>query len=251
MNVEDRHQWCQRMARLTSLIEESGLTLKVGSDFLEYRRLRSQFTPERPLYPMFDAASSYVDASNAFWVGLFDDRGTLVHTQALRCIDLGQDTLAVHLEKHHMKYVTPGATPEPQGAIFTVSNGADTITGRACYLGEFWLCRDYGELRGTGMTTLLSRLSFELSYEAWRPDYQWALIEAKHAVSGLHARYGYVHAAPGQWLDAGGTVFSDEWLLWMSHDDIQALIRTPVETIPKILDQQAEKRRTIAILPGA
>jgi len=242
MSATATFQTAIRIARISRLIEKTGYKLVVGNDFVIYRSLRMKYTYERPIYPMFDPASSFVDKNNGFWIVLSDDTGSPVHTQAMRFIDLGGDNLKAHLSKHGMKYVTPGATPYPETASFHASKGLTEIKGRVCYKGEFWLSPDSQRLRGTGITALLSRLSLELAFETWKPDFQWALIEAKHAVGGLHTRYGYFNACPAQWKTTEGDVFADEWLIWMSRKDMVSLTKTPVEIIPDILDEQAARR---------
>jgi hypothetical protein len=63
--------------------------------------------------PMFDVASSYVDSRNGFWVCAFDANDELIHTQAVRMLDLSGITLGTHLDDHRHKYITPDTTPDP------------------------------------------------------------------------------------------------------------------------------------------
>jgi len=230
-----------RLASLLGLIGEKGIKVELGTDFLRYRRLRLGQS-KRPLYPMFDIASSYVDESNGFWMVGFDRTGSLVHTQAMRIIPFGHGNLGEHLQVHALKYVTPGLIANPEGSLFFAQRSLATVLGsKVCYHGDFWLTGGRGGFRGTGLTNLLSRLMMELVVLRFDPDFVFGFVEAAHAVDGTPLRHCYFHGEPGIWRGPDGSAFSEECLVWMSAADLKALTLQPVEALASVIDNNARK----------
>lgn len=210
-------------------LEDAGMRVEIGDDFSEYRFYRNAQTDRTCMYPMFDVASSYIDASNGFWVCGFNQSGELIHTQAVRLLDLSDVSLEQHLKVHRHKYITPDTTPDPDLTFYSGPEALATITGQVCYHGEFWLpARGLGGPRSQGVTPLLSRILFELMYRSWEPNYVFALVPKQLAARGAHLRYGYSHCEPGRWLGPDQQVTEEDFLIWMSAKDLSnALVREP------------------------
>ena len=232
-----------RLASLLNMIKAEGMTIEVGSDFLAYRRLRLPQAAMRPVYPMFDIASCYIDAGNGFWIAGHDAEGRLVHTQAMRLLPFGDGTLGDHLRVHGMKYVTPGLTATPEDASYHVGRPLSLLAGRVCYHGEFWVAGGPDGFRGGGMTNLLSRLMFELTQARFEPDYVFGFIDAANALNGTPMRHCYFHGEPGTWRLPTGRILAEEWLVWMSAADIQALLAEPVDAGVRAIERSAFGRR--------
>ena len=202
-------------------VESVGIRLKVGDDFSEYRRLRGGLRDRPRLYPMFDVACSDVDRSNAFWMCGFIEEDEMVHTQAIRLLDLSGVTLRQHLHDHRPMYITPVSTPDPDRTFYDHPQALKTITGQVGYHGDFWLkASGLGGPRSHGLTPLLSRIIFELALRAWAPNYIFALVPKALALKGAHLRYGYIHCEPGCWYGPDDQVTDEDWLIWMSSRDI-------------------------------
>lgn len=220
---------------MSSIIREvgaAGIRIEIGDDFSEYRRLRSTLEGRSPLYPMFDVSCSYIDRSNAFWVCGFNQQGELVHTQAIRLLDLSGVSLREHLREHRHKYITPNTTPDPDRTFYSRPQALKTITGKVCYHGDFWLkANGLGGPRSQGLTPLLSRIVFELSLRAWAPHYVFALVPRVLAQKGAHLRYGYIHCEPGCWYGPDDQVTDEDWLIWMSTKDTVNYLKTEPESL--------------------
>jgi hypothetical protein len=215
-------------------LEEAGLRLEIGDDFAKYRSYRSQQCDRGPIYPMFDVASSYVDRRNGFWVCAFDPKGELVHTQAVRLLDLSGITLGTHLDDHRHKYITPDTTPDPDQTFYTGPDALDTITGQVCYQGDFWLrARGLGGPRSQGATALLSRVLLEITVAAWKPDFVFALVPKALAAKGAHLRYGYCHCEPGRWIGPDQQVTEEDYLIWMGVNDMANLVAEAAQGLPR------------------
>ena len=206
-------------------LESTGIHLVLGDDFLEYRCLREKVTGRSPIYPMFDAQSSYVDHTNGFWICGFDTNGDLIHTQAVRLLELQGMTLGEHMMLHRHKYITPDSTPDPSATTFFGPRGLQTIEGRVAYHGDFWLQpKGLAGPRGNGTTAILSRMLVEVVSLAWAPNYLFALVPKKLAAKGAHLRYGYVHCEPGRWIGPDQQITDEDHLIWMSADDLSTLM---------------------------
>lgn len=213
-------------------LEDAGIRVEIGDDFAEYRARRSQIPDRGPIYPMFDVASSYIDHTNGFWICGFGSDGMLIHTQAVRLLDLRGVSLATHLKLHRHKYITPDTTPDPDQTFYTGPEALQTITGKVCYQGEFWLrASGLGGPRSQGATSLLSRVLLEIMVEAWNPSFVFALVPKKLAAKGAHLRYGYNHCEPGRWLGPDQQVTEEDHLIWMGANDMANLLAQPSQSL--------------------
>lgn len=222
------------VSNITKELEAAGMRLEIGDDFAAYRKLRNAQTDRSPLYPMFDVSCSYVDASNAFWVCGFNEEDQLVHTQAIRLLDMSGTSLGKHMDIHRHKYITPNSTPDTNRTYYSQPPALEHITGRVCYHGEFWLQGGDGGHRNQGFTALLSRVVFEIALKIWSPDYVFGLVPMQLAFKGIPVRYGYTHCETGVWYGPEQQVTSEETLVWMSRADIVQFL----ETSPKALSQE-------------
>ncbi|MEM9578089.1 MAG: hypothetical protein AAF999_13875 [Pseudomonadota bacterium] len=229
-------------------LEEAGIRVEVGDDFARYRAYRGQ-TPDRgAIYPMFDVASSFVDSSNGFWVCGFNPEGELIHTQAVRLLDLKGITLGQHLKDHRHKYITPDTTPDPDLTYYSGPEALHTISGKVCYQGDFWLrARGLGGPRSQGATALLSRVLLEIMVAAWKPSFVFALVPKQLAAKGAHLRYGYCHCEAGRWLGPDQQVTEEDYLIWMKENDMANLLAQP----PQRLARTQEFSSIPAVVPTA
>ena len=215
-------------------LERMGILVEIGDDFAEYRTIRSQLSSRGPIYPMFDVASSYVDQDNGFWVCGFDPSGELIHTQAVRLLNLDGVTLDQHLKMHRHKYITPDSSPDPDQTFYSGPEALQSITGKVCYQGEFWLrASGLGGPRSQGATSLLSRVLLEVMVSAWNPSFVFALVPQKLAAKGAHLRYGYNHCEPGHWLGPDQQVTEEDYLIWMGANDMANLLARAPQSIPR------------------
>jgi hypothetical protein len=229
MSAQKIYSAIMRVSGLVSELEAAGVRVEIGDDFSKYRRYRNAQADRDAMYPMFDVASSYIDASNGFWVCGFAPNGELIHTQAVRLLDLSGVSLAEHMDTHRHKYITPDTTPDPDLTNYTGPDALGRITGRVCYHGDFWLQPSgLGGMRSQGATSVFSRLLFEMVQFCWEPDFVFALVPLPLAAKGAHLRYGYSHCEPGKWVGPDKQTTDVDYLVWMSSSDIaKALSREP------------------------
>ncbi len=205
-------------------LNDAGIHVEIGDDFAKYRSYRSQQSDRGPIYPMFDVASSYIDHTNGFWVCGFNSSGELVHTQAVRLLDLSDTSLATHLRTHRHKYITPDTTPDPDFTFYSGPEALKTITGNVCYQGDFWLrASGLGGPRSQGATSLLSGILLEIMISSWNPSFVFAFVPQRLAAKGAHLRYGYCHCEPGCWVGPDQQVTEEDYFIWMGASDMANL----------------------------
>lgn len=202
-------------------LEDAGIRVEFGDDFTKYRALRSRQLDRGHVYPMFDVKSSYIDMTNGFWVCGYNADGDLIHTQAVCLLDLAGISLDTHLRIHRHKYITPDSTPDPDQTFYRGPEALQSITGRVCYHGDFWLrARGLGGPRSLGATMLLSRLLLEIVIGAWAPEYVFALVPKQLAAKGVHLRYGYCRCEPGQWVGPDQQITEEDYLIWANAAEL-------------------------------
>jgi hypothetical protein len=139
MSVQNLVDMVMNVSGLINELEKSGIRVVIGDNFSTYRSYRIQQTDRPKMYPMFDVSASYVDDSNGFWLCGFNDANELIHTQAVRLLDLSGKSLKEHLDLHRHKYITPDTTPDPDLTFYEGPEALKTVTGKVAYHGEFWL----------------------------------------------------------------------------------------------------------------
>lgn len=210
-------------------VEADGLAISVSNDFHDFKRACEPLD-RGPPYPLFDPDRSEVLEGNAFWIKCTSgDR--IVHTQALRLLDLGEVTLTDHFERLKHLYEPPTRQVDHAKSDFALAELADTITGRVCYHGEIWID---SEFRGNQLILSLARLGITLAFLQWRPACIWGFTFDQTTMKGMTAQFGYWQISPYgiRWRDSNGDLVQDQWLCKASRSDILMMINS-VGKIPR------------------
>ena len=240
MSADILYSQIRYVSVITQIAESRGIQIRVSTDFHEFQRALENEREAPPIYPVFDPACSYVDRTNGFWIMGVNDRGELVHTQAMRRLDLSGHTLAEHLKLHHQKYVIQGNPIDQVRSIYDRAPAWQGIMGTVCYHGQLWLKGGQGGYRDQAMTALLPRLALAMGLMEWSPDFIFGFISPLLACRGLAAREGYAHMEPGIWHVPEGHDAAQTWLVWMSRDDVEHLVRFPPEDLFRTLQAQSQ-----------
>lgn len=237
----------QFISAISEIAESRGIHLGVCADFEAFQDALEEQGEAPPMYPMFDPACSYVDRTNGFWIKGVNDKGELVHTQAVRRLDLSNCTLAEHLELHHQKYAVRGPGIDIARANSNRTPAWQNIMGTVCYHGQLWLKGGKEGYRDRALTATLPRLALALSLMEWSPDFIFGFINPMLACTGLAAREGYAHMAPGIWFVPDGHDADQAWIVWMSKHDIEHLMRFPPEDLFRKLTVKRPSKESIAV----
>lgn len=222
----------QNLSHSLNALHAAGIHIEIGDDFAKYRAYRSQQSDRGPIYPMFDTASSFIDHTNGFWVCGFNANAEIVHTQAVRLLDMSHISLATHLKTHRHKYITPDTTPDPDRTFYAGPEALETITGQVCYQGDFWLRPSgLGGPRSQGATSLLSGILLELMSSAWNPDFVFAFVPQRLGSKGAHLRYGYSHCEPGRWIGPNQQITEEDYFIWMTARDMANLTARTTQSL--------------------
>lgn len=246
-----------RFANVLSELDDAGIRIEVGDDFQRYRHYRAQCVDRKPVYPMFDVESSYIDHTNGFWVCGFEPGGEVIHTQAVRLLNLQSGTLDQHLKTHRHKYIAPDSTPDPDRTVFVGPRALGVVTGEVGYHGDFWVrSKGLGGPRSQGATAILSRMLLEIVELAWQPSYVFAFVPKRLAVKGTHLRYGYVHCEPGRWIGPDEQITDEDHLIWMDAGDLSAMCAEApptmrAQTLPRPKDAEPARREGLSVVEPA
>ncbi len=224
MTIQDTFSGAHFVARITAIAAARGLELRVGADFAAYRRMVAKERPQQPVGQPFDARKQALGDDNAFWIAGRDRAGRLVHTQAMRRIDL-PGTLADFLRRKFRDFPPAGVGLDLARSRYVAGPGARAIAGRVCYHGEAWLCPEAG-FRGTGMAGVLARFALAGAVLRWAPDYVFGFMSEGLAFRGLVEREGYMHTDPGvlRWQPAGGGAVMTGFMVWMGRADLRHMM---------------------------
>ena len=227
MPASDLFKHFQYVSSIEQIAERHGMKIDVSCDFEAFRALRDTQENRLPISPIFNHQNGTLDATNGFWIKGTTDSGELVHLQAVRLEDMTGASLGEHLYQHRGIYAPPGVEVDLEGSQYSMSPAARSITGKVCYHGELWLKGGPSGFRGHGLTAALPRLAMALAHMAWAPDFMFGLVHPMAACKGLPAREGYMHLEPGgiRWHRKDCPEVYDEWLVWMSHSDLQYLLQ--------------------------
>ena len=97
MTIQGFDHGAQIFATALQIFNQFELTIEIGSDFNQYRSLLLKHLPQQPLGPPFDPEIHELNAQNAFWLVAKDRDRRVVHTQAMRVLNLQSTTLTDHL----------------------------------------------------------------------------------------------------------------------------------------------------------
>jgi len=224
MTIQDTFNASSFIATIVDLVSTNGITLEIGSDFQVFENALLRQPDRHPIGPLFASKDNKLDESNGFWIIGKDTKAEIVHTQAMRIIELKKQTLASYLDARFLEFI-PYKIDEEK-SCYCSTPGARNISGMACYHGELWLKDGAEGYRGGGMTTLLARLALIIGLYRLSPDYIFGFMFSMAACKGLAAREGYMHTDPAciHWCLPGQDKMNETWMVWMNREDIRHLM---------------------------
>jgi hypothetical protein len=216
---------------IDDLARKQGVHIEVCTDFEEFQKLRRAQSDRPPLGAAFDAGCSYIGPANGFWVKGVDANGQVVHTQAMRLLDLSKATLADHLQQHRLIYQPPSIEQCDVKSFEFLKNATGMTGGKVVYHGELWMRPGLKKHRGGGLVAVLTRFMLAMAYMQWSPDYVFGFMLPIIAYKGLAMREGYTHVEPGMWKSVDDKNLFEEWIVWMRGEEIDHLMRFPPQNL--------------------
>lgn len=212
-----------------NVLEQYGIGVTLGHDFDEYRSLLNAARPEYLVGAPFDPDLHDLDEKNAFWMVGQNRQGEIMHTQTLRLLDIGRGTLGDYFLKQFRDFPPPGVPIDMQRSQYRVGPGANRMTGQVAYHGEFWIGGEAGEYRGSGLSSILSRLGFWEALQRWDLDHIVAFMAQAVAFKGLVERAGWMHTDPGalQWFLEKKDTPIEGFMAYLHREDVHFLLNVP------------------------
>lgn len=230
MTIQKQFQDAGFIARVEKTISAAGMHIQVGEDFTDYAEIIAEERPEQVLGDPFDCTKQYIAQGSGFWITGRDDTGRLIHTQAMKTVDLGGALLGDFLMKNFRKFPPPWTDLDMQASKCRPGPSTRRIGGSVVYHGEFYLKPESG-CRGTGLAGVLARLAMAVAWTRYSPDYIFCFMSRGLSFNGFAARNGYMHCEPNAltWVTRGHKKKMDAFMVHNSREDIDFLMSIPVD----------------------
>lgn len=227
MSLHSTFKGAQFVAQASDIAKENGISVQIGTCFLEYAEMISEYRSHQPVSRPFDYNIHKLGHTNGLWVGGWNEKGELVHSQAIRLIDLAGLSLSNYLTDRFVDFPPAGLDLDFTKSRYNPGPSAYKIHGTVCYHGDFWLS---GDFRGTGLANILARFALASCQLRWSPDYVIGFMIRQVAFKGLAEREGYMHSEPGAlyWHLANSEKFYEAFMVWMENVDISHLLTLPL-----------------------
>jgi len=233
MTIQDVFDGAQLLCENITALRQEQLFLTMGDDFDEYSQIVANHRPDQPLGAPFDPSKQFLPRSKGIWVIGRNAKGQVVHTQAMRLLDLADQSLAQYMQARFHDFPPGGVDLDLEGSWFRPGPASYRINGRVCYHGEMWLNDESGAYRGRGVVDILSRVAFLSCLIHWQPDFLIGFMLRPVARRGLAEREGYMHTDPYclSWKVRNRNTPLDCNMVWMGHDDLRHIMHVPLGEI--------------------
>lgn len=221
------------VANSAEIFQRYGVTLEVGYDFEEYRSLLAEARPEHELGAPYDPNVHNMTRHNALWIVGRNLDGEIVHTQAIRMLEMQGQTVGEYFTNRFREF--PPSVPglDLQRSRFRAGPGAKRMRGSVAYHGEFWIAPGADSLRGQGMSCVLGRYGFFEAIQHWDPDHMVAFMAKGIAFKGLAERTGWMHTQPGalRWFLKDVAEPIEGFMAYMDRDDLHYVLELPLNDL--------------------
>ena len=236
--IKNKLCYIQNLQDIEAICASRGLRLEIGTDIQYFRDLCSSELEKGAIGPGFDPDEIHIPENNILWMVAYRGESELVHTQAIRLIDLEGDNLQQHLERDLADYRIGGLALDIPGSRFRLSPQARRISGKVTYHGELWLKGGVNGVRGGCLATLFSRYLMITALLKWQPDNMIGIQQAKISCRGLAAREGYLRTEQRsfEWKRRDDGSFIEGWLVWMNREEAEFNLDQPPQTFVEMLD---------------
>lgn len=229
------------ISTITSLMFDAGIYLTIGTDFKIFKDLTGTQPDKGHVHPAFDVDKMKEPVIEGIWIVGRNRSGEVIHTQAIRLINLGRQTLKSHIAANLNEFTLYGFNLDLDRTEICMTNAAQKMRGQITYHGELWLKGGPTGIRGGSTVVLLTRLMLLLASERWTPDYMIGLQSPMTACRGLSAREGYARCEQRSilWYPKDGSEPIEDWLVWMNAEEAALNLRLPPEFFVDLFETQS------------
>jgi len=231
MTIQKQLQDAEFISRVTQTVADAGVHIQVGDDFTDYAEIVTEERREQVLGEPFDCTMQYIPQGSGFWIVGRDSQGELVHTQAMKQVDLQGHQLGTYLMDNFRKFPPPWTDLDLAQSHCRPGPSTKRIAGSVVYHGEFFLKPGGEGHRGTGLAGVLARLAMAVAWSRYSPDYVFGFMSRGLSFGGFAERNGYMHCEPNTltWITKGQTRKMEAFMVHNSREDIDFLMSIPVE----------------------
>ncbi|MEM6890158.1 MAG: hypothetical protein AAF636_18785 [Pseudomonadota bacterium] len=218
------------LASSLDLLRDLGVTIQTGTDFEEYRQVLSLARPDHDLGVPFDPLKQPLTPDTAYWMVGYDAEGSVMHTQALKKLELGAQRLGEYMQLNLPSFEPSKMDIDYDKTVYRPGPGAQRMDGAIVYHGEFWVGGKAGQFRGTGLSSILGRHAFLTAMLRWSPDYFFGFMSKPLVYKGFSARFGYLHTEPEaiRYVLKGTSDVFEGLMGYMTNEDLRFVLNMPV-----------------------
>ena len=240
MSANDLSPTLKYISRITNMAASLGICLQFGRNFTEFRNVPDKQPYRHPVAPIFDPQFSDISPDEGLWMTGHDSAGEIMHTQAIRLVDLEGRTFGDHLQTRLGDYRPHGNKLDVNRSKFLLTPSASAIAGRVFYHGELWIKGGPAGYRGGCLAAILMRMFLAKAVMLWEPDFIVGLMKPIVICKGMASRAGYMHIEQHSilWHQRNRPEPFEEWIVWMSNADAKFNLRVPPETFYDIFESE-------------
>lgn len=231
------------ISTITRMMFDAGIYLTIGTDFKTFKAHCGTQPDKGHVHPAFNQEKMKDREIEGIWIIGRSRSGEVIHTQAIRLIDLSEQTLPAHIAANWSEFTLHGYNLDLEKTEICMTQSATQIRGRVTYHGELWLKGGPTGIRGGATVILLTRLMLLLANERWSPDYMIGLQSPMTACRGLSTREGYARCEQRSilWYPKDGSDPIEDWLVWMNAEEADFNLRLPPEFFMQLFEKRPEE----------
>jgi len=218
------------VANSSELFQHYGVEMEVGYDFHAYRDILAYARPDQELGAPFDPDTHNLTPQNALWMIGRDRSGDIIHTQALRMLEMNGQSVAEYFTRQFRDFPPPVPGVDLARSRFRAGPCAKRSRGQVCYNGEFWIKPGEASLRGQGLSCVLGRYAFFQALQHWDPDHMVGFMAKQVACKGFPQRLGWMNTQPGalRWFFEGSDTPVEGFMTFMDREDLHYVLELPL-----------------------
>ncbi len=223
------------------LLAEQGINVDFGTDFFEFKDIASSIPEKGGMHPAFDPDEDLIEPLEGLWL-IGRKRGQIVHTQAIKRLELGSTAFGSYLPDHLSDFRFGGCELDLPRSQIQLTTAASQMTGLLTYHGELWLKGGPDGIRGGAKAALLTRLLLMKAQMDWSPDFMIGFQSPTVCCRGLSLKEGYARNEQRSllWHRLDGGKPLEDWLVWMSREEAHFNLRIPPRDIQAMFEEPAK-----------
>jgi hypothetical protein len=170
----------------------------------------------KPLIGMFDPRLGMLDRSSSYCILGRNSIGDVVSAQAARVYEWPTTSFYDEATSLRFVYKDPERDKRPGEGIEVTAKEAHELSGRVVLAGAGWYRRDF---RGTGLSTVLPRVSRACALTLWDPACVMTLMATPVFQGGFARRGGFTHSASAVHWTNSALGDLDLVLAWLTAEE--------------------------------